>query len=166
MTTLSLDRHDNLAGGVLRRAATAVLDTDRTAVLTVLRVVLGLVILPHGLQKTIGAFGGHGFTGTMGFFGSIGIPAFLAFLVIAAESAGAVALVAGFTTRIAAFGVFATMVVAGFMHTANGFFMNWSGTQKGEGFEFHLLAAGIALVLVIAGGGSASIDRLLARKSR
>lgn len=166
MTTLSLDRHDNLTGGALRRVANAVLTTERTAVLTVLRIVLGIVILPHGLQKTIGAFGGHGYTATMGFFGSIGIPAFLAFLVIAAESAGAVALLAGFTTRVAAFGVFATMVVAGFMHTANGFFMNWSGVQKGEGFEFHILAAGIALVLVFFGGGSASIDRVLARRLR
>ena len=166
MTTLSLDRHHDFAGGALRRAATAILATDRSAVLTALRIVLGIVILPHGLQKTIGAFGGHGFTGTMGFFGSIGIPAFLAFLVIAAESAGAAALVAGFTTRIAAFGIFATMVVAGFMHAANGFFMNWTGTQAGEGFEYHILAAGIALVLVIAGGGRASIDRLLARSLR
>lgn len=166
MTTLTLDRHDNLAGGILRRAANAVLTSERTAVLTVLRIVLGLVILPHGLQKTIGAFGGHGYTGTMGFFGSIGIPAFLAFLVIAAESAGALAMMAGFTTRIAAFGILATMVVAGFMHAANGFFMNWSGAQKGEGFEYHILAAGIALVLVVAGGGRASIDRLLARRLR
>ena len=71
MTTLSLDRHDDLAGGAFRRAASAVLASDRTAVLTVLRIILGLVILPHGLQKTIGAFGGHGFTGTMGYFASI-----------------------------------------------------------------------------------------------
>lgn len=166
MTTLSIDRPNHLAGSSLRRAAATVLSTDRSVALTVLRVALGLVMLPHGLQKTIGAFGGHGYSGTMGFFASIGIPAFLGFLAIAAESAGAVALMAGVTTRIAAFGVLVTMTVAAFMHTANGFFMNWTGTQGGEGFEYHILAGAMALALVVAGGGSASIDRLLARRLR
>ena len=166
MTTLSFDRPTHFAAGAFRKLVHALLATDRSIALTVLRVALGLVILPHGLQKTIGAFGGHGYTGTMGFFASIGIPAILGFLAIAAESAGAVALVAGFTTRIAAFGILVTMTVAGSMHTANGFFMNWSGAQKGEGFEYHILAGAMALVLVIAGGGRASIDRLIARKPR
>ena len=166
MTTLSLDRPDPLAAGTSRKLVHAIFATDRTIVLTVLRLALGLVILPHGLQKTVGAFGGHGYGGTMGFFASIGIPAFLGFLAIAAESAGAAALVAGFTTRIAAFGILVTMTVAAFMHTSNGFFMNWSGTQKGEGFEYHILAGAIALALMIAGGGRGSIDRLIARKLR
>ena len=166
MTTLSLDHPDHVAAGSFRKAVHALLATDRSVALTVLRVALGLVILPHGLQKTIGAFGGQGFTGTMGFFGSIGIPAVLGFLAIAAESAGAVALVAGFTTRIAAFGILVTMTVAGFMSAANGFFMNWFGAQKGEGFEYHILAGAMALALVIAGGGRASIDGQVARNLR
>lgn len=164
MTSISIDHHDSITAGSVRRVVAALLSTERTAVLTVLRIALGIVMLPHGLQKTIGAFGGHGFTGTMGYFTSTGIPAVLAFLVIAAESAGAIALLTGFTTRIAAFGIFSTMVVAGFMHKANGFFMNWTGTQKGEGFEFHILAAAVALVLVVGGAGRASVDRLLSRR--
>ena len=42
------------------------------------------------------------------------------------------------------------------------FFMNWFGQQKGEGFEYHLLVIGIALALLIRGGGLLSVDRALA----
>jgi putative oxidoreductase len=41
--------------------------------------------------------------------------------------------------------------------------MNWFGQQKGEGYEFHILAAGLALALVVTGGGLLSIDRALSR---
>ena len=165
MTSISIDRHDNLTTGAFQRIATAVLSTERSTVLTIARLGLGLVMLPHGLQKTIGAFGGDGFSATMGFFGSIGIPAFLGFLAIAAESAGALGLISGFMTRIAAFGILANMVVAGLMHKGNGFFMNWMGTQKGEGFEYHILASALAILLIVGGAGSASIDRLLTRRN-
>jgi putative oxidoreductase len=39
--------------------------------------------------------------------------------------------------------------------------MNWSGSQKGEGFEYHLLAIAIAAVLIGTGGGRFSADRLI-----
>lgn len=166
MTSLTADRYDNLTASAGRRLVHSLLATDNSLVLTILRVTLGLVILPHGLQKTMGWFGGYGFTGTMGGFTSMGIPAFLAFLVIAAESAGALALITGFSTRIAAFGIGATMAVAALMHKANGFFMNWSGQQKGEGFEFHILALGIAIALMLGGAGRFSLDRSLANKAK
>ena len=166
MTTLSLDHHDSLTRGAFRRIASALLATEKSSLLTILRITLGVVMLPHGLQKTAGWFGGDGFGGTMGFFTSIGIPAFLGFLAIVAESAGAAALIAGVTTRVAAFGIAMNMLVAGFMHKANGFFMNWSGQQQGEGFEYHLLAIAIATVLIIGGAGRASIDRLIANRIR
>jgi hypothetical protein len=51
------------------------------------------------------------------------------------------------------------------VHAANGFFMNWHGTLKGEGFEYNLLAAGIALAVMINGGGKWSLDRLLRTNS-
>ena len=164
MTSLTADRYDNLASGSFRRVITRILATDNSSVLTVLRIALGAVMLPHGLQKTIGAFGGYGYTGTMGFFTSIGIPAFFGFLAIAAETAGAIALITGITTRIAAFGVGTTLLVASTMHKANGFFMNWSGQQKGEGFEYHILAIGIAIALMIGGAGRWSVDRAIAKK--
>lgn len=132
----------------------------------ILRLTLGLVILPHGLQKTLGLFGGYGFGGTMGFFtGTLHIPAFFAFLAILAESAGALALILGLYTRMAAFGIGVTIAVAALMaHVGNGFFMNWSGKQAGEGIEYHLLVVGLALALMITGGGRASADALIARK--
>lgn len=163
MTSLTADRYDHLSAGLTRRAVHNLLATDKSALLTLLRITLGAVILPHGLQKTMGWFGGYGFTGTMGFFASIGIPAFFGFLAIAAETAGAVALIAGVTTRIAAFGIGTTLLVASTMHKANGFFMNWSGQQKGEGFEYHILGIAIAVALMIGGAGRFSVDRAITK---
>jgi putative oxidoreductase len=140
-----------------------ILQTENDYVTTLMRVVLGLVMLPHGLQKTFGLFGGAGFSGTMGFFGQMGIPAIFAFLAIMAEFAGSLGLISGLLTRVAAFGIACVMTVAVLtVHLSNGFFMNWSGSQGGEGFEYHLLALALAVALIIRGGGAASIDRRLA----
>lgn len=132
-------------------------------VATLLRFTLGIVMFPHGAQKMLGWFGGYGFSGTMGFFtGQMGIPAGLAFLAILAEFAGSLGLITGLFTRIAAFGIAVNMSVAIFTaHLANGFFMNWYGNQKGEGFEYHLLALGIAIAVIITGAGAASVDSAL-----
>lgn len=129
--------------------------------LAILRIVLGVVILAHGLQKTIGSFGGHGFAGTMAAFTGQGLPAPLAFLVILGESAGALGLIVGLCTRVAALGILCIMLGAVGVHWPNGFFMNWFGQQSGEGFEYHLLAIAIAVVLLLRGGGAASIDRAI-----
>lgn len=166
MTSLAYDKHDSLTTGASGRLVQALLSTTSSATLTILRITLGLVILPHGLQKTAGWFGGHGFSATMDGFVGMGIPAVFAFLAIAAESAGALALIAGFTTRIAAFGIGVTMAVAALTHRANGFFMNWFGGQAGEGYEYHLLAIGIALALMIGGAGRFSLDRIVTRNAR
>lgn len=131
---------------------------------TVLRLALGFMILPHGLQKTLGWFGGYGFNGTMGYLtGQVGAPWIFALLAILAESVGGLMLIAGFGTRLAALGVGGVMLVAAAMHWSNGFFMNWFGNQKGEGVEFHLLALGIVVALLILGGGKWSVDSLFKR---
>jgi putative oxidoreductase len=131
---------------------------------TVLRLALGFMILPHGLQKTLGWFGGYGFKGTMGYLtGQVGAPWIFALLAILAESVGGLMLIAGFGTRLAALGVGGVMLVAAAMHWSNGFFMNWFGNQKGEGVEFHLLALGIVVALLILGGGKWSVDALFNR---
>jgi putative oxidoreductase len=131
---------------------------------TVLRLVLGVMILPHGLQKTLGWFGGYGFNGTMGYLTTqVGAPWIFAFLAILAESVGGLMLIAGFGTRVAALGVGGVMAVAATQHWSNGFFMNWFGNQKGEGVEFHLLALGIVVALLMLGGGKMSVDRRLSR---
>jgi putative oxidoreductase len=130
------------------------------------RLFLGAVMFPHGAQKALGLFGGHGFAGTMQFFtGTMHIPALFAFLAVAAEFAGALGLIVGLLSRVAAFGVASVMVVAILTaHASNGFFMNWFGNQKGEGFEYHLLAIGLALAVMIQGAGKASLDGLIASR--
>jgi putative oxidoreductase len=141
--------------------------TDDSIAAAILRLVLGVVFFAHGAQKMLGWFGGFGFSGTMGFFtGAMHIPVPLAFLAIAAEFFGSLGLILGFLTRIAALGIATNMIVAIWtVHRAVGFFMNWDGTQKGEGFEFHLLVLAIAGFLVIRGAGALSVDRAIASGS-
>lgn len=125
------------------------------------RLALGIVVFPHGAQKLVGWFGGYGFNGTMGFLtGQAHLPWIIALLVILIESIGAIFLIFGFLTRLAAL---ATLVnFLGVLFTAqihNGFFMNWSmQPNKGEGFEYFILLFGLAIIALIAGGGKASVD--------
>ncbi len=111
----------------------------------------------------LGWFGGYGFSATMSVFtGMLHIPAPLAFLAIVAELFGGVGLILGLLTRIAAFGIGINMIVAIVIeHGAVGFFMNWTGAQKGEGFEYHLLVLAMVVFLIIRGGGALSVDRAL-----
>jgi putative oxidoreductase len=140
--------------------------TDNDYTLAVLRIVLGTVFFAHGAQKALGWFGGPGFNGTINFFQQMGIPALLAVLAIAAEFLGGLGLLVGFLARVAALGIITNMVVAILtVHSQVGFFMNWSGNQKGEGFEFHLLAIALGLAVLVKGAGVLSIDRLLAHRS-
>ena len=140
-----------------------IISTSDDKILTLLRVVLGIVIFPHGAQKVLGWFGGHGFKASMKSFTNAGIPALLAVLAIAAEFFGPLGLAFGFLTRIAAFGIACVMLVAIVaVHWSHGFFMNWYGNQKAEGFEYHLLVLGIAIALIIVGAGDWSLDSALA----
>jgi len=141
-----------------------IVGTDsRNYVLTILRLFLGVVFFAHGAQKALGWFGGYGFQGTMGFFTQqMGIPAPLAFLAICAEFLGGIGLIVGFLSRVAAFGIFCNMLVAvSMVHHHFGLFMNWAGNQKGEGFEYHLLAIAITIAIMIAGAGAVSVDASL-----
>ncbi len=143
----------------------ALLSTSDSVVPSLLRIALGGVIFGHGLQKVFGWFGGYGIVGTMRFFGSIGMPCGLRALVIISDFFGSLALIAGLATRFSAAAAGAVMIGAMLLvHAPHGFFMNWAGTQQGEGYEFHLLALSMAAALVVAGGGFASVDAWLARK--
>jgi putative oxidoreductase len=134
--------------------------TNDDMVLSVLRIVLGIVFIAHGVPKLTG------FSGTMDFFtAQLGIPALFAFLAIMAEGLGGFGLVTGLLTRVAAFGIAVNMVVAVLMlHLQHGFFMNWLGNQKGEGYEYHLLVIAIAVALMIRGGGKWSIDSMITKQ--
>ena len=138
--------------------------TDDYAV-TILRLLLGVVFFAHGAQKVLGWFGGYGFSGTMGFFThQMGIPAPIAALAIAAEFLGGIGLLLGFLSRVAAFGIaFEMLVAVAMVHQHFGFFANWTGQQKGEGFEYHILAVAIALAIMIKGSGALSVDRALSK---
>ncbi|MEE8493921.1 MAG: DoxX family protein [Nitrospirales bacterium] len=132
----------------------------------ILRVTLGIVMFPHGAQKLLGWYGGHGFAGTIGFFTEqMHIPLIVAFLVIIGESLGSLGLLIGLLTRFAAGSLAVIMLGAiAMVHWPHGFFMNWFGKQTGEGFEYHLLVIGLSLALVITGGGKWSADRVIATK--
>jgi putative oxidoreductase len=141
------------------------LSTKDDIALMIVRIGLGVVFFPHGMQKLLGLYGGHGFSGTLGFFtDNLHIPVLFAVLAILAEGLGSLGLITGLFTRIAAFGITVNMIVAVYMmHWQNGFFMNWFGNQKGEGYEYHLLVIAMGIALMIAGGGKWSVDRALAK---
>jgi putative oxidoreductase len=143
------------------------LSTSNDGVLALLRLVLGVVFFLHGAQKALGWFGGFGFSGTMhAFTGMMHIPAPFAFLAIMAEFLGGIGLLVGFLARVAAFGIAVNMCVAvALVHSANGPFMNWYGNQKGEGYEYHLLATVIAVTIMIRGAGAFSVDHAITAKS-
>jgi putative oxidoreductase len=134
--------------------------------LLIVRLALGFVLLPHGMQKALGMFGGYGFTGTVGFFQSMGMPFIIGTLVILAEFVGSIGVIIGLGTRFMAASILLTMsgamVLGG--HLQNGFFMNWFGMQKGEGVEYFILIIALALATVIGGSGKFSFDNLVSKQ--
>lgn len=133
----------------------------------VVRSLVAIVVAAHGFQKLFGWFGGFGFEGTMGFFtGVVGLPYFVSLLIILAESIGMIALAFGLFSRILATSIIVIMVGAILTtHGQFGFFMNWFGSQAGEGYEFHLLVIGLASVVSLNGGGAYSLDALIRKKA-
>ena len=129
----------------------------------ILRLTLGLIIFPHGAQKALGWFGGYGFSGTMGFFtDSMNLPWLIAFMVIVIEFVGSISLIAGFASRIwSAWTIVLMLGIILTSHIDNGFFMNWFGNQKGEGYEYHLLVIGLSVATLINGSGKYSVDKSL-----
>ncbi|MEJ7766378.1 MAG: DoxX family protein [Chitinophagaceae bacterium] len=132
----------------------------------VARIILGLVVFPHGAQKLLGWFGGYGFEGTMGYMtGQMNLPWIIGFLVIIIESIGSLLLIIGFFTRIAALAILCNFIgIILHSNLDNGFFMNWDMLpDRPEGYEYHLLILGVSFVLIIMGGGKWSIDAVLSK---
>lgn len=129
----------------------------------ILRVIIGLVMLPHGAQKLLGWFGGYGFAGTMQFFTETkGLPWIVGFLVIMLEFFGSILLLLGFGSRILAVSfIFQAVGITLTSHIQNGFFINWFGNQSGEGFEYFILLGGLGLALLFNGGGKFALDKLI-----
>jgi len=138
-------------------------DTRNSLALLLVRFPLGLDMFVHGYQKVT-----H-IPGTMRYYDGLGVPHPLAWLAIIAEFRGGLGLMIGMLSRIAAFGVGCTMVVAVFLrHLPYGYLMNWHGGLPfgTEGYEYHTLAVGMALAVMLEGAGSFSMDRLLSRLGR
>ncbi len=143
------------------------LSTENDPAALVMRLTLALVFFPHGAQKVLGWWGGYGASATIQGFAKMGLPPVLTVLIMAAELGGSLLLIFGLLTRLAALGIGCVMAGALILvHGKVGFFMNWAGTQKGEGFEYHILALGLAIALLIKGGGALSVDRALTRDDR
>jgi putative oxidoreductase len=152
------------AAGVRRRVRSLV-QTDNDRATAILRITLGAVMVPHAAQKVFGWFGGYGFDGTMGFLtGAIGLPWSIGLLVIVFEMAGSIALLTGTLGRLGAMAI-ATVMVGAVATSHHQFFMDWGGTQAGEGFEYHLLALAMSAAIIVRGSGALSLDRWLARRA-
>ena len=126
----------------------------------IIRLTLGLVLLAHGAQKMLGLFGGHGFNATMDTLtDQMHLPWPVAFLVIIIEFFGASFLIIGLASRIWSLAIICLFM--GIIFTTqieHGFFMNWFGSQAGEGYEFSLLVLGLGTATLISGGGKYSLD--------
>ncbi|MEN0053823.1 MAG: DoxX family protein [Mucilaginibacter sp.] len=142
--------------------------TDSTKMVPlILRIAFFIVMFPHGAQLLAGWFGGYGYTASMGFFSSIGIPYVVGIMVIILEFFGSIGILLGLFTRFIA--IASLCLVLGMIlivHIHVGFFMNWNGNIKGEGFEYHILMISMLLSLAIAGGGKDSLDALLFNKNK
>jgi putative oxidoreductase len=150
----------------LARALDRAIATPHDTSATVARVALGLIMLPHGMQHALGAFGGYGFSGTLGWMtGTLGFPAPVAALAIVTELVAPLLLIVGLGGRAAALGIIGIMAGAIATHAPAGLFMNWFGKLPAgtEGFEYHLLAVALAAVVAIKGSGALSLDRVLQR---
>ncbi len=131
----------------------------------VARLSLGIAIFPHGAQKVLGWFGGNGLSMTINFLtDTMGLPFPIAVLVILIEFVGSIFLILGFLTRITAFCFICHFLgVVLISHFQEHFFMNWGGSQASEGLEYFILLFGLAISILIAGGGKLSIDVRLVR---
>ena len=129
-----------------------------------IRVPLGAIFLAHGSQKLLGLFGGAGLTATQkNFEVHMGIPPILTLLAIIAEFGGGLGVLGGLLTRLSAIGISVNMAVAIYkVHWANGFFLNWyCASGRGHGIEYNIALLGMALALVVTGGGRWALDRLI-----
>lgn len=142
--------------------------TEDDLSLAIARLILGIVFFVHGSQLVMGWFGGYGYTASMHAFTQVmHIPTPFAFLAIMAQFVGGICLIVGLLSRVAAIAIGIDMLVAVFMvHLRVGFFMNWYGTQKGEGYEYHLLALALCLLVLVNGAGAFSIDRSISGEIR
>ncbi len=118
----------------------------------ILRVTSGALFVAHGALKLFV------FTpaGTAGYFESIGLPGVLAYLTIAAEILGGLALILGFRTRIVALALVPVLLgAAWFGHRSAGFFFS----NPNGGWEYPVFWAITMVVLALLGSGAYALDK-------
>lgn len=144
-----------------------IFNTDRDWTGFVIRLTLGLIMFPHGAQKMFGWFGGPGFSKELEHLTEhMHLPWIISVMVILTEFLGSVSLIIGLASRLwaVAFGILFVNIIF-IAHLENGFFMNWFGTQKGEGYEYHLLVIGLCIALGLNGSGKYSADQLISKNN-
>jgi putative oxidoreductase len=150
----------------MKKLVKTLLTTNPNIGFSIARLVLGVVIFPHGAQKLLGLFGGLGYSGTIDLFTTqMGLPSMVAFSIIIIEFFGSISLILGLFSRFWALslsGMFLGIIFT--TQLEHGFFMNWFGNQAGEGFEYSLLVIGLALSILVNGSGKWSIDNLITKK--
>jgi putative oxidoreductase len=131
------------------------------------RLFISIVLFPHGAQKMFGWWNGPGWSGTMQFFKDIvGLPFVIGILVIVTEFFGPLFLLAGVATRFWATAILIVMIGVVVTVQNQYFFMNWFNNQDGEGMEFFLLMIGLCIIVIYTGGGVASLDNKLGRRTQ
>lgn len=132
-----------------------------------IRLACGGIFVAHGLQLVFGKWGGPGLNTFMSFPppfafmrpGSVWMAA-----AALSQLIGGALLVLGLFTRLGAFMIICVMTTAMIgVHWSNGFFLH---PNAPDGIEFNVALVGMALALLISGGGLASADRLIGMKRR
>jgi putative oxidoreductase len=121
----------------------------------ILRLALAAVFFYHGVQKTLGWFGGLGWNGTIELWTSAdnyNLPYVVVAFLLVAELAICIALLLGFLTRLAALAV--VLIMGGIL-----IFVEEATTF--DAIEFPILLIAAALSLMITGGGYFSMDRAI-----
>ena len=126
-------------------------DTTKTTpyAALLLRLTLGTALVAHGLLKVLV----FPVPGTVAFFESIGYPAFMAYLVIAAELGGGAALIAGIYVRPISLLLVPVLIGATLQHAGNG----WLFTNAGGGYEFPLFWTVTLVVQALLGAGAYAV---------
>ncbi len=137
--------------------------------LLVLRLILGFIFIYAGSQKLFGWFGGGGFSATLEMSQQkSGIPPVAMAIAIFAEFFGGLGVLFGVLTRIAALGIFCTMSVAAFMGIRDNYAQLFGNKQSMAMLfiGFPLACWGIAMLLMLVGGGNYTLESMLRSKKK
>jgi putative oxidoreductase len=140
----------------------AILQTSNDYALLFLRIVVGIIIFPYGMQKLFGWFddlgGGVGIKESLERLRKKNVPVLIGWLIIIGQSLGSIALILGCLGRFAALGNFIIFTGALISHISEGWTLNWLGKKKGEGIEYFILLLSLLLIIIIRGSGPLSVD--------